>query len=211
MATIVVEFNDIEGESTVAGFERKVDALSMRDSIEVSAPQGSGRTRSVRTVGQAKHSDVVLARHKDMASPKLAQVCASGQNIGEVKVNLFRTLDTGVVVYMTYVLSDTFVSRIEHETLDENGGAFQPHIAPRDTDTGLNKLLVNDLNTTFAGGRRPEVMSAMNEASGNRLNLEIERLWLNAAKVRWTYTPYLNGVKQGAIEKAWDIQKGVAA
>ena len=41
-------------------------------------------------------------------------------------------------------------------------------------------------------------------------NTEIERLWLNASTVKWSYTPYTNGKKGGAIEKGWNIQTGAA-
>lgn len=216
MAVIVVEFAGIPGESTVSGFEEKVDALALREAIEVATPQASGRTRGARTVGQAKHSDIELVRYKDRASAKLAQACAAGENLGQVRINLFRTLEQGLVVYMTYLLDSVFVSRIEHDTLDGNGVVFQPHfVATSVTNpapaTGLASVLSGLARSQVGAIRmasRPATGGGLRGAPGSR---EVERVWLNSANVRWSYTPYEHGIKKGAIEKAWNIQTGVEA
>ena len=92
MAVIVMEFENIQGESTVGGFEEKVGAIALREALEVIAPQARTQAAAVR---------------------------------------------------------------------------------------------------------------------GAAGNMEVERLWLNAAQVRWTYTPYDQGRKGGAIEKGWNIQAGL--
>ena len=213
MAIIVMEFENIQGESTVGGFEEKVGAIALREALEVAAPQASGRARGARTVGQAKHSDLELTRYKDRASPKLAQACSSGENLGQVRINLFRTLEQGLVVYMTYTLTQTFVSRIEHDTLDGNGVAFQPHFVSTSATSSPPSLglasVVAPLARTQAGAVRLASRPAVAGVRGPAGNMEVERLWLNAAQVRWTYTPYDQGRKGGAIEKGWNIQAGL--
>ena len=129
MAVIVVEVPDVEGESQVEGYADKLEALSIRETLEIPLPSTVSGQSAARTVGQAKHSDIELTRHKDKASPKLAQACSAGDNLGTVKIHLFRTLEGGLKVYMTYELENAYVSRIEQETLDDSGSAYGPHLA----------------------------------------------------------------------------------
>ena len=211
MAVIVVEFANIQGESTVTGFTDQVDALSIRDSIVVSLPQGSGRTRAARTVGQAQHSDIGLVRYKDRASPKLAEACSSGRNLGEVRINLFRTIETGTVRYMMYTLGQTFVSRYENDTVDDDGMVFEPTMVPSAPTAppswGAVGLMASVLGNS-AVNMRPAPRSLRSGSRRGPQNQEVERIWLNAATVKWTYTPYAQGIKGGTVEKGWDIQKG---
>ena len=215
MAVIVAEFENIPGESTVTGFEEKVDALAIRESLEVAAAQVSGAVGGARTVGQARHSDIELVRIKDRASPKLAQACSSGENLGEMKINLFRTLEQGLVVFMTYTLSQTFVSRIENDTLDGNGVPYLPHFISTSVIGPSPALGLASVVAPLARGQahamRVAPRPAVQGIRGPLGNLEIERVWFNAAQVRWTYTPYTHGVAGGVIEKAWNVQAGVEA
>lgn len=214
---IVVVFNtaNIEGESTVSGYDKAVDALSLRDAIEVATPQASGRARAGRTSGQTKHSNIELIRYKDRASPKLSEACAAGDNLGKVDIHLYRTLETGVQVYMTYRLDAVYVSRIENDTQDANGVVFQPHfVAASEVNpapvTGVASVL-SGLARGQGGVIRTAPRPAVGATRGAPQTREVERVWLNAAKVWWKYTPFQNGRAQGAIEKGWDIQKGAMA
>ena len=215
MAVIVVEFVDIPGESTVTGFEEKVDAVAMRETLEVAAAQSSGSTSGARTVGQARHSDIELVRIKDRASPKLAQACSSGENLGQSRINLFRTLEQGLVVYMSYTLEQTFVSRIEHDTVDGNGIAYLPHFVGTSIVAPPSSLGLASVVAPMARSQAPALRMAARPAvpgvRGPAGTLEVVRVWLNAAQVRWTYTPYKHGAKGGVIEKSWNIQAGAEA
>jgi type VI secretion system Hcp family effector len=213
MAVIVAEFANIIGDSQIAGFEDNVEVLAIRDTIEVSMAQGAGRPRSTRTAGKSRHSDIELTRIKDRASPKFAQACSSGQNLGEVRIHLFRTLEQGLAVYMTYTLFETYVTRIEQDTLDANNMAFQPHlVASRHTAPpsawGLASV-VGPMTRAQAIAVRLTPRSAVGGPRGIPGDQEIERLWLNAAKVSWTYTPYIGGKKGGAVQKGWNLIQGV--
>ena len=212
MAVIVVDFGkDIPGESTLRNkYKDMADALAIRESLEVTTPQASGRTNAARTVGQAKHSDIELIRYKDRASAKLAQACAAGEPIKAVKIHLFRSLEKGPAVYMVYELTDVFVARIEHETMDGNGQVFQPHfVAASETNpppsAGLASVL-SGLTRSQVGAIRTASRPAVGTMRGATGAREIERVWLNPATVRWVFTPYVNGKKKGEISKGWNIQ-----
>ena len=216
MAAIVAEFSDILGESQVAGFAEKLDVLSIRDAVETATPPGS-RTRAGRTVGQAKFSDLQLTRIRDRASPKLAEACSAGFNVGEVKIHLFRTVEQGPVVYLTYTLTETFVSRIEFDTVDESGVAYQPHLDTSVTNPpsiyGAGAAVANVTRALRQnmGMLRLAPRSLVSIPRGASTNVDVERVWLNASQVRWSYTPYSDGRPGGAIEKSWNIQQGAEA
>ena len=211
MAVIVVDIQSILGESQIVDYEDKIDALSIRETIETAALQGSGRIRGARTVGQSRHSDIELTRYKDRASPKLAVACSSGMNLGEVSISLFRSIESGIVPYMRYTLSQTFVSRIEHDTLDENGVAFQPHFVDNSATSppstaGVGSIVAIIARQQNSGRLAPRSITGI--PRGADTNREVERIWLNASQVRWTYTPFHFGRAGGAVERTWNIQQG---
>ncbi len=213
MAVIAVEIDGILGECTIEGYADKLDALALEESIEVAVPQTAGNVGVGGGVGRARHSEVELTRYKDRASPKLAQACSAAENLGTVKIHLFRALETGAAVYMSYTLAETFVSRIEHDTLEEGGVAFQPHLvtstrggALPPSVTGVASL-VTPLVAAQTGAVRVAPRPAYGQARGPATNREVERLWLNASDVTWTYTPYIQGVKSGVVEKGFSVRK----
>ena len=214
MAMIVVDFG-FKGDSEVSGFEEKSDALAIRESLEVPTSQASGRTSQSRTVGQAKHSNIELIRYKDRASPKLAEACASGGRLTDVAIYLFRSLEKGPQVYMTYELKNVFVTRIEHDTMDGNGQVFQPHfVAASETNpppaAGLASVL-SGLARSQVGAIRTAPRPAVGTMRGAPGAREVERVWLSPAKVTWVFQPFANGKKQGKVTKGWHIVKGVEA
>ncbi len=216
MAVIAVEIDGILGECTIEGYADKLDALALEESIEVAVPQTAGSAGPGGGVGRARHSEIELTRYKDRASPKLAQACSAAENLGTVKIHLFRALETGAAVYMSYTLAETFVSRIEHDTLEERGVAFQPHMRPHSSGMLLPSKqgiasLVGVVVKPILGGNaailRPAPRPVHGQARGPATNREIERLWLNASDVTWTYTPYVQGVKTGVVAKGFSIRK----
>lgn len=213
MAVITVTFADIEGESSLSGYEGASDALAIRESIEMPLVSGGGRTRGGRTSGTANHSDIELTRFKDIASPKLAQSCSAGLNIGPVVIRIFRMLEAGLVPFMTYNLTDVFVSRIEFETLNENGAAFEAHlsessIASLPPSMGAASVIQAELRKPNARiGVRPLSYAPRSSYA----NQEVERVYLNPATVTWEFAQYTGGIQTGAVAKGWDIERNTEA
>lgn len=213
MAVIVLDIPTIAGESRVANYRDKLDAVSIGDIIDVPVPQGGSGSAS-RTVGKSRHANIEIVRFKDRGSPLLANACATGTNLGTVNIYLFRTLETGLVPYLNYKLEDTFLSRLEHETEDDLGTVYEAHIA----DGGNNLVGVSArqgaaslLPVTGSEGvaSRPSVRSVAPRMGTRSTSVECERLWLNPASVTWTYTEYVNGSSAGNTSRGWNIQEGV--
>ena len=213
MAVIIVNIPDIPGESTLKDFEDMCEAIAIRDTIEVSTARTSGSQRAARTAGTAKQSDIQVTRVKDRASPKLAEACSSGKNLGEVTIHLFRTIETGAVAFMRFTLVETFVSRIEWSTLDETGAAYQPHFVSTGDVSPPPSLGVVSVFGPLARGSASQVRLApramLGMGEGAERNTEIERLWLNPSQMRWTYTGYEQGASAGQMAKGWDFARGV--
>ncbi len=207
MAAIVLKFEDINGESTLSGHTGQVDAISIRESISVSASQSSGGSASARTVGTSRHSDICVTRFKDIASPKLAQACSAGTNLKTVEVYLFRTLETGVKEYMRYVLSETFVSRYENDTADQEGAVFGPSLAASEGASPLWGVagLMGPIARRSALNLAPAPLLLAGVPRGQPTTREVERVWFNPSKVSWTYTPYVSGAAQGVVQREWNL------
>ena len=70
MAKIVAHISTIAGTSETTGYLNHLDAVAIRETLEIPATSGGDTT-------YAKHSDIMLIRQRDKASPKLADACAS--------------------------------------------------------------------------------------------------------------------------------------
>ena len=202
MATITIKIPTIEGASIMAGHEKELDAVAVRDLI--SAPYRSS---------SAGLSEIAVTRLRDQASPKLAQACSVGENLGEVIVSMFRNTENGPKPFMQYTLSETFVSRIEHETAEANGSAYLPH-------GGFSGLAGHRYGALWrAAGSSQNADRPYSRARANPNPIfpmplapdtdnEVERVWFSPSQIVWTYTPYdSNGVAGGAIAKGWDLQR----
>ena len=212
MAIIAANIPDILGESRISGYEDQVEAIGIRDHIGLNLSRGA-RPSQGRTAGRSRHSSIELVRYRDRASPKLSQACSAGENLGEVEITCFRTLETGVVPYFTYVLTECFVPRVETETLDGTASALAPH-HDDEADTAPSYHGMGSVVTALARARLdlPVAPRALfPSVRGVPRARQVERVWLNPAVVRWTYTPYEHGVPGGAVEKAWNVQQGMEA
>ena len=211
MAEVTVKIEEtpgtisIAGGATTQGHAGELEAIAVRDLI--TAPTGTAK---------AQLSEIFLTRYRDKASPKLAEACSVGSNIGTVTISVFKNTEAGPKVYMQYTLTDTFVSRIEHETAEENGNAYLPHQGYSNLAGHVFRPLWNTAGLTQNEDRRyararanpvpvyPQPISSVTTD-------EVERVWFNAATIKWTYTPYDSaGVAGGAIEKGWDLQQSAA-
>ena len=209
MAQITLKITDesgavsIAGESTITGHADELDALAIRDLVF--APS---------TAGKAYLSEVFLTRLRDKATPKLAEACAMGENIKTVTISVFRNTDEGPKVMMQYELTETYVSRIEHETEEDGGGAFLPyqgygHAGESAHRAALNKWgLTMNADRRYARRRAQPTPAFPMPVAASVSNAEVERLWLNPATVKWTYTPPVAGA--GVVEKGWNLQTSAA-
>lgn len=197
MATIIVDIPTVQGDSVEeAG---KIDALGIRESIEILASGFSPRAAVGRSAGTGVHSDIQIVKYRDSSSPKLSEAAANNVNLGTVTIKLLT--GPGGETYMTYELQDAYVARMEHETLDETSTAFFAHHAPASRSVpmpaaaaGVNSLVAVQVPAQV----RERVVPLFPAPQGAFTEHEVERVWLNATNVTWTYTDAGNSVNETA-------------
>lgn len=204
MAVITIKVPNINGEATITGHTDELEAFSVGDAVHAASSSG-----------KASLSELALGRYKDRATPKLAEACSTGANLGQVEVFAFKNTETGPQVFMKYTLTETYVSRIEHDTAETSGTAYLAHLGysnagpPWWGPSALAlEMTVNDVRSYARDRARPSPL--YNLPNGEYSNDEVERVWLNAATITWTYTPFAGGVAGGAVEQGWNLQTGVA-
>ena len=198
--TLNMSAGGIVGESAMTGHADELDATAIRDLV-----------RAPDTAAKAYVSEIFVTRYRDKASPKLAEVCSLGVNVGTVTISIFKNTETGPQAFMQYELEETFVSRIEHETAEDNGGAYLPHQGYSGSGGTGDLASIHARGSTMNADRnysrsraRPRPLFPMPIAA-SVTDAEVERLWLSAAKIKWTYTPFVGGVAEGAVEKGWNM------
>lgn len=204
MAVLTLSIPNINGEATVDGHLDELEAFGIGDAVL--APESSG---------SASLSEVVVWRFRDRATPKLMEACATGANLGQVEVYLFRNTELGPQVFLQYTLTDTYLSRLEHDTAETSGTAYLAHTgysnvgAPDWRPLALAlEMTVNDVRSHSRNQARPNPSYWV--PRGAYTNDEIERVWLNAETITWTYTPYADGVAGGVVSQGWDLNLGRA-
>ena len=198
MATIVVDIPNVPGESVEE--DGKIDALGIRESIEILAASFSSTAAVGRSAGTGVHGDIQVIKYRDKASPKLAEAAANNVNLGTVTIKLLT--GPGGETVMTYELANAYVSRMEHETLDEANTAFYAHHDPstRSKPMPTSAAGVTSLAAVQASaiGGRDHVLPLFPAPRGAYTEHEVERVWLNATGVTWTYTDTGNSVNETA-------------
>ena len=197
---IIVDIANVIGESVLAGHEAKLDAIALYDAVR----------SAVGTSGSARHSEVVLVRDVDRASPKLCESCARGFALGDATISIFANVDTGQVVVSRFVLRNTYVKRYTRSTLDTKGMAFGPQLGFGNHDVPTWRGLATPLDTpggdARAGARALAFPLALYTAQADGYaDREIEHVWLSATTVEW------NDERDGGTRVAWDISRGVEA
>ena len=200
MATIILDCPNISGSATLTGYANKLPALSIRDSLYTPIP-AAGST----TVSQAQHSDINIVRYRDAGSPKLAAAASAATLMATVTITLFR-VGTTAVKYMEYVLTNAYLSRYECGTVDADGFEFEPYMNPSDPmppPAWGTAALLGKSNMPDTVRQHPRPVRGGARGLPAAANRELERLWFNAATVKWTYT-----LPGSSVSAGWNIVGG---
>lgn len=202
MATIILDVPNIAGSSTLTGYVNKLPALSLRDSLYTPLPTG---TSSNTTVSKAEHSDINIVRYRDAGSPKLAAAASAATLFATVQIVLFRVGPT-TTKYMQYDLTNVYLSRYECGTLDADGFEFEPYMNPSDPmppPAWGTAALLGKANMPQTVRQHPRPVRGGARGLPAAANRELERLWFNAATVKWTYT-----LPSSSVSTGWNIVGG---
>ena len=203
---ITLHIDNLPGESTIAGAQGSIDCIAIFDAV-----------RSKKGDGKARHSEIVLSRPHDAASPKLASKCATGANVGTAMIKLYHTVSattgTSTVPYAQIKLTNVYISRYERNSAEDTGIAYGPHL-------GYGSYDVPDWRGRSVTGKSTDGDSAANRRmqaapqpffntpEGEYLqDKEIERVFLCGDTVTWTALQNSDG-SVANISTGWDISAG---
>ena len=120
MDAILLDIPDIKGESTLKGFEDKIEVLSFSHGV---AMQVTGNpSNSERTSGRPNHQDVTVSTYVDLSSCPLVAACTAGTILKTIIITVGRN-DAGTILpYLVYTMDNTIVS----STSLSSGGGDRP-------------------------------------------------------------------------------------
>lgn len=114
METIVLHIPTVEGESTLKGYEKKIQCMSFSHGVSMPLhmdPSGGGRS-----VARAQFQDFSMMKYLDQTSPKLNFYCATAKELGDVTIWLLQTEGGGTEVRMEYILNDAMLTSVSAST-----------------------------------------------------------------------------------------------
>jgi type VI secretion system secreted protein Hcp len=101
---------DPKGESSLKGFEDKIELLSFSHGV---AMQITGDiSNSERTSGKPNHQDLTVTKYLDAATPILNQSCCEGKAYPTVDIIIGRNDSGAVVELMRYTIKNALISSV---------------------------------------------------------------------------------------------------
>ena len=191
MAKIVVDFGaSIPGESTVTGYENKVDATGIKHNIAFTVTW-DGQTRSRGS--ESTHGAVILTRNIDIASPKLYLACSNGNILTQGKGGGNTTVKIVVfkegAEYLIISLRDVIVTRVRNETLT----IINPKVDEKQLRAAAASLGVHSADQLSAGPGRNQTKA------GDKEERLLEHVSLSYTAIHWN---------RGSVQGAWDLNLG---
>jgi type VI secretion system secreted protein Hcp len=111
MDVIILDMGDKpEGESSLKGFEKKMELLSFSHGVAMQITGDLSNTE--RTSGKPNHQDLTITKYLDAASPVLNQSCCQGKGFPKVDIVIGRNDSGAVIELMRYTLKNVLISSI---------------------------------------------------------------------------------------------------
>src|SRR6188472_2465161 len=110
MDMILLDIPDVPGQSSVTGYEKKIEILSFSHGI---AMQMTGNpSDKERTCGRPNHQDLTVSKYVDVSTCLLVNACNAATNLKQVKLTVGRN-DAGVFLpYLLYTMENVLVSSV---------------------------------------------------------------------------------------------------
>jgi type VI secretion system secreted protein Hcp len=99
-----------EGESTLKGYEKKMELLSFSHGVAMQITGDLSNTE--RTSGKPNHQDMTVTKYLDAASPVLNQSCCQGAPFPQVDIVIGRNDSGTVIEMMRYTMKNVLISSI---------------------------------------------------------------------------------------------------
>jgi len=110
MDAIFLDIPDIKGQSTIKGYEDKIEILSASHGVAMQITASPSNTE--RTSGKPNHQDVTVSKYVDLSTCPLIAACNAGTNLKTVTMTVGRNDGGTVLPYMVYTLDNAIVSSV---------------------------------------------------------------------------------------------------
>ena len=111
MDVLVIDIKGIEGEATIEGYEKQIMCQSFNHSVHNHLHTDVSNVGRAR--GRVEHSDFVITKYADKATPLLNFKCCIGANLGTVKFTVLRASgEKAHTPQLIYTLENAMVSVI---------------------------------------------------------------------------------------------------
>ncbi|MBV8795326.1 MAG: type VI secretion system tube protein Hcp [Hyphomicrobiales bacterium] len=107
---MILELEDIEGESKVENFEKQIDvsSFSWGASNSGSAHTGGGASGG----GKGNIHDMSLTKTVDNASPTLFKLCYQGKHIGSGKLHVRKSAGDDKLEYQLFEMTEVYITNV---------------------------------------------------------------------------------------------------
>ncbi|HMF94410.1 MAG TPA: type VI secretion system tube protein Hcp [Vicinamibacterales bacterium] len=159
MDVILLDIPDIKGQSTIKGFEDKIEILSASHGVAMQVTASPSSTE--RTSGRPNHQDLTVSKYVDLSTCPIIAACNAATNLKTITLTIGRN-DAGTLLpYLVYTLDNTIVSSVSvscgsgdrpTETITFNYSKIKWDFTEQKADTGKkgNNGAVWDLATNTA-------------------------------------------------------------
>jgi type VI secretion system secreted protein Hcp len=119
-----IQIDGIKGDSTDDKHKEWIEVLSYGHTI-TQPSGGAGSAQGTHSGGRADHSDFMITKYVDSASPLLAQYCCTAKPIPNVKFDLCRAMGDKTK-FMSYHMKEVIVSSVNPAGSSGQNGDVTP-------------------------------------------------------------------------------------
>ena len=120
MDVILLDIPDIKGQTTLKGFEDKIELLSASHGVAMQITGTQSNTE--RTSGRPNHQDLTVSKYVDLATCPLIAACNAATNLKTISLTVGRNDAGAVLPYLVLTLDNAIVSSVSLST----GGGDRP-------------------------------------------------------------------------------------
>ncbi|HJZ70591.1 MAG TPA: type VI secretion system tube protein Hcp [Vicinamibacterales bacterium] len=120
MDAIFLDIPDIKGQSTIKGFEDKIEVLSASHGVAMQITASPSATE--RTSGKPNHQDLTVSKYVDLSTCPMIAACNAGTNLKTVTMTIGRNDSGTILPYLVFTMDNTIVSSVSVSS----GGGDRP-------------------------------------------------------------------------------------
>lgn len=160
MSVLILDCGSIPGESTIKGFEGKIEVYSFSHGVSQAITADS--TNAKRTTGKANFQDLSVMKTFDLASPGLIEHCTRGTVLPTVKLTMCRSVSGAITPFLVYTLTNVLVSSVSESA--SSGGDDRPTESVTFNYSAISWAYTSQ---TSAGGAGPSASTTWNLATNS--------------------------------------------